>query len=345
VDAGPHGTQSGGHGHADALSVCLQSNGHGLLIDPGTFEYIGPDRDRNLFRGTSMHNTLRVNGENQSEPAGPFSWQRLTKSKVEQWIQGNGFDLLVASHDGYESLEPPATHRRWVFSLRNGFYLVRDVVTGEGNRRLDVAWHLGKDLQLVEDSLYRVKGASQGLALLTSLGRGWAEEVRRESWSPSYGQKAPMTTLNFTANAALPAEFATLLITLEEVHLGTKSWTIIDAAPDSSAVGYKYVAEGVECAFIFAERGNPWQMGSISSDAEFVCFHRKPGGSDQHLILCGGSYALVTGEAELRCARPVAWAELNMKAGDRGIFSSDLTAIEENSERGHQSNPVSNTSE
>ena len=41
IDAGPLGAGNGGHGHADALSVCLVRNGRNLLIDPGTFEYVG----------------------------------------------------------------------------------------------------------------------------------------------------------------------------------------------------------------------------------------------------------------------------------------------------------------
>ncbi len=41
VDCGPMGTQSGGHGHADALSVTLRSREHDLLVDPGTCEYVG----------------------------------------------------------------------------------------------------------------------------------------------------------------------------------------------------------------------------------------------------------------------------------------------------------------
>ena len=63
VDAGPQGTQSGGHGHADALSVTLQSQQHSLLIDPGTYEYAGEGAERDRFRGTAMHNILRVDEE------------------------------------------------------------------------------------------------------------------------------------------------------------------------------------------------------------------------------------------------------------------------------------------
>ena len=341
VDAGPLGTQSGGHGHADALSVCLQSDGRQLLIDTGTYEYVGPGHDRELFRGTSMHNTLRVDGEDQAEPASPFSWKRLTKSKVEQWVQGRSFDLLVASHDGYLRLQPAATHQRWIFSLKNGVYLVRDVVAGEGKRRLDVAWHLGQDMQLVEDGLYRIKGGSLGLALLPSQGRTWAQEVRRESWSPAYGQKSPMTTLNFTAETALPAEFAVVLVTLKEAHGDARSFTRIDGVVSSPRVaGYRYSGDGDECNFFFAERNECWQLDSVNSDAQFVCVRRKPGSSDRHLMFCGGSYARLSEETELRCTKSVAWAELILQSGDRTVFSSDSTAIEEKAQE-LPSNPAS----
>jgi hypothetical protein len=180
----------------------------------------------------------------------------------------------------------------------------------------------------VEDGLYRIKGASQGLALLPAQGHGWAQEVRRESWSPAYGQKAPMTTLNFTVNTELPAEFAVLLVTLKEAHGGGMSFAKIDGSASNAGVsGYRYFGEGNEYVFMFGERGNTWRLGAISSDAEFVCFHRKPGSSDQHLIFSGGSFAIVNQEIELRCTKSMAWAELVLKAGKRAVFSSDMAAV------------------
>ena len=346
ADAGPLGTQSGGHGHADALSVSLQSDGHGLLIDPGTYEYISPEHDRDLFRGSAMHNTLRVDSADQAETATAFSWRSLTKSKVERWVQGRSFDLLVASHDGYQRLEPPATHRRYVVSLRNGVYLVRDVVTGQGKRRLDVAWHLGQELQLVEDGLFRVKGASLALGLMPAQGHGWAEEVRRESWSPAYGLKAPMTTLNFGAEVQLPAEFSVLLVTLEEAHPGAIFFARMEnATADSNVCGYRYAGEGLECSFLFGERGKSWRMGLLSSDAEFVCWKRRSDGGGEELIFCDGSYAQVEGGVELSCARPVEWAEVILKAGDREVFSSDMAAVEATPTFLQPSNPAPESSE
>jgi hypothetical protein len=326
VDAGPLGAHSGGHGHADALSVTLQSRGHSLLIDPGTYEYVGPSGDRDLFRGAAMHNTLRVDAANQSDPAGPFSWQRLVQSRTEQWIQGKNFDLLVASHDSYQ----PVTHRRWVVSLRNGIFLVRDVIEGQGRHHLDIAWHLGPDLQMVEEGIFRVKDGATNLMLLPAQGQDWAQEVRRESWSPVYGEKAPTTTLNFSADAALPAESAFLLVTLQNLPSGPKSFArLVEAEQEFCA--YQYVGDDGEYSFVFGRRDVPWRKDSLSSDAEFVCWKRKPGAVEEHLILCGGSFAQVDGGPELRCLRPVEWAELIVKEVGREVFSSDMAAVQEQS--------------
>jgi hypothetical protein len=326
IDAGPQGTQSGGHGHADALSICLQGQ-HPLLIDPGTYTYAGGERD--LYRGTAMHNTLRVDGLDQAEPAGPFAWKRLTQTRVEQWIQGPGFDLLVASHDGYQRLAQPVMHRRCVISLKNGLYLVRDVVQGQGRHRLDISWHLGQDLHVVGENLFRVKGASQGLALLPAQGHGWAEEVRKEAWSPAYGQKAPMTVLNFGTTAEMPAEFAVMLVNLEEVHAEARSFGRIRGQEEESAVvAYQYTAAGVGYSFFFGEPEKPWRLNSVLSDAEVLCWIRDSGNSDEVFILCNGSYTKIEGGPELRCRRAVRWCEFHFQGRSRTVRSSDPEAVE-----------------
>ena len=55
------------HGHADALSITVNSDGRPLLIDPGACEYVGPERD--IFRGTRSHNTLMVDNADQGPTA------------------------------------------------------------------------------------------------------------------------------------------------------------------------------------------------------------------------------------------------------------------------------------
>jgi len=328
VQTGPLKAESVGHAHAGRLSVCL-SHGNALLIDPGTYAYLGPGGERDLFRGTAMHSTVRVDGVDQADPAGPFSWREFPQSNVEQWIQGERFDLLVASHDGYQRLPEPVTHRRFVVSLRDGNYLIRDVVEGKGKHRIEISWHLAPELQLVEHGLYRVKAASHGLALLTPEAHGWAEEVRRESWSPVYGEKAPMTVLTFSADLALPAEFATLLVTLEVAHRRPGSFSRINTAQaELSLAAYKYTSGQEECCYVFANPCETWRMNQLASDAEVVCWRRAS--QDSHnLLMCNGSFAALDGGMQIRCLEPVAWAEEVVKDGQRTVYSSNSGAIAE----------------
>lgn len=329
VDAGPLGTQNGGHGHADALSVCLASAGRALLIDPGTYEYVGPGPERNLFRGTGMHNTVRIDGMDQAQPATAFSWQRLTATKVERWVQGKSFDLLVANHDGYQRLADPALHRRFVVNLRNGLFLIRDVVEGRGRHRLEVAWHLNQDLRVREQSDSRVVAIDDhlGLAILSVDGHGWAQQVRKECWSPAYGRKSPMTAVCFSTEVDLPAEFSSLLVTWREAQRNPGLFTSNSGANDEVR-SYKYRNEDTEYLWWFGTGGQSWRTDLLTSDAEFVGRQRSLESTDEHLMLSGGSFAQLNGGAQVRCNRPVQWAEWIHSGGTGAAFSSDPRAID-----------------
>lgn len=330
VDAGPLGGGSGGHGHADALSMTLQSHGRELLIDPGTYEYIGAGGDRELFRGTSMHNTLRVDASNQAETNGPFSWKRLTESRAERWTRGRSFNMLICSHNGYQRLDPPITHRRWVISLNDGIYLVRDVVSGQGRHRLDIAWHLAPDLQIEEEGNgFLLADADLQFALLPAQGSEWAMEVRSESWSPSYGQKAATKMVNFCTQAELPAEFAVLLGTSQGRHCEWGTLAQVDGVEGENgrASSYRYLAKDKDYLFVFGQPGKPWQTAVLSSDAEFVFRERKPGTNDERWILCGGSYARVDGGPALSCSRTVEWVEWVLNESGAAVYSSDPSAV------------------
>ena len=342
VDCGPLGTQSGGHGHADALSITLTSQGRDLLIDPGTFAYLSDGGERDLFRSTAMHNTLRVDGENQSEAAGPFSWRRFAEPKIEHWIQGKSFDLLAANHDGYRRLPEPVTHRRSILSLKNGLYLLRDTVEGEGRHRLEVSWHLAEGMQMVEENVFRVKGASQGLAIIPSEDSGWTQEVSKQSWSPAYGRKAPMTVVTFATTAELgatsSASLVTLLVALDiasgkpgsfATFGSEQSGTAATGDANSTVQAFRYASESGEYVFCFGVTGKLWRHGPISSDAELVCWSQLRGGEVQRLMFVNGRRAEIAGGIGLRLRREVTWAEVTVDESGRQIVSSELEPDED----------------
>src|SRR5258707_4883919 len=212
VDAGPQGSGRAGHGHADALSVQLAVGGHPLLIDPGTSTYVDRNNDRDKFRGTAAHNTVRVDSLDQAETAGPFGWKHLPVVKVNRWLTGENFDLFSGSHNGYTRLSSPVWHLRHIFYLKPHFWLIRDVLAGRGAHRVELAWHFAPG------ALSAIPGGAQfcndqsRLALLFTARGNCSQEISQGWCSPIYGRKEPSPALRLNPYTHLPVEFVTLLI-------------------------------------------------------------------------------------------------------------------------------------
>src|SRR6185503_15998390 len=83
-DCGGLGMLTGGHAHADALSVTLFSGGRELLVDPGTCVYNCAPEWRDYFRSTRAHNTVTIDGQDQAERGGTFRWNTKISSRVER---------------------------------------------------------------------------------------------------------------------------------------------------------------------------------------------------------------------------------------------------------------------
>jgi hypothetical protein len=327
LDAGPQGSLSAGHGHADALSVQLLAGGRALLTDPGTFEYVGEGPERNQFRGTAAHNTLTVDGLDQSEPAGPFAWSRLTRSSVGLWINGQTFDVLTAQHDGYERLEPPVTHHRFIFHKKNSFWIVRDVAAGSGKRRLDLAWHLGPELgpSGVPGTFSGKDGP--GIAVVGVQDPNWSSEVVEEPWSEAYGRKQMAPCLRFRCGTDLPAEFATVLVpqfaSAAKPGLLTR---LEDPIPNREVSGYHYRTGDALHGIFFRLGERPWILGAWASDAEVLYFFMDRDGV-RELIFCQGSYVEYGRKRIVAAAHLVSYCELLRSQRSTVVLSPDKDNI------------------
>ncbi len=327
IDAGPLGAGSGGHGHADALRVCLVRDGRNLLIDPGTFEYVGQSDERARWRGTAAHNTMQVDGLDQAEGTGPFSWKNPPHVKVEQWINGQQFDLFQGSHDGYSRLPSPVIHRRWVFHRKGKFWLVRDVAEGSGTHQLEIAWHLGPTLSPVASKDCVFADDRDSVALLTADGHGWSQSVHRDYWSPAYGHKERASVVNFGTKVELPADFASILITNRNSPAPPPQLVRINHFNGEAVCGYRYSDAREEHDFLFSTRPGPWALGAWASDASFLYWWFDREREESALILCGGSFADAGGQRVLTCGKQVSYAEVLSFAAKAEIFSSDREQV------------------
>jgi hypothetical protein len=138
VKAGPFGEGSGGHSHSDVLSLTARAGGREVLIDPGTFTYVADPTERNRFRGSAAHNTVRIDGRDQAAPGGPFRWNDKPAVSVRQWANGPDRDYLDAScaYGGF-------THRRRIAFVKPATVVVLDTIHGPaGDHTLEQFWHL-----------------------------------------------------------------------------------------------------------------------------------------------------------------------------------------------------------
>jgi hypothetical protein len=115
ADAGPLGYRSiAAHGHADALSFTLSAGGREFLIDPGTYAYHTQGAWREYFRGTAAHNTLRIDGWDQSVQGGNFLWLKKANAGCSLWLSSAEKDCFEGWHDGYLRLPDAVKHRRLI---------------------------------------------------------------------------------------------------------------------------------------------------------------------------------------------------------------------------------------
>jgi hypothetical protein len=322
-DAGARGASTAGHAHADALGIVLTAKGRELLMDPGTCEYVGAQRNR--FRGTAAHNTLRVDEEDQAVPGGPFSWTSLLRVHTERRIHGQSFDLVAASHDGYSRLKGSVVHQRWIFSAHSEFYFVRDVALGAGEHHLELLWHLGAALSPQVDGTFAASDGS-GLSILAAGVAGWSREVVEDCWSPVYGLKAPAHTLRFRHVSRLPTEVATLLVPckITDRH-GTLA--SLDSSESGQVGAYRYATAEAEHFLCFASRPGTWQVGPWSGDAEFVYSMVSRDGSRSKLICCHTTSLSFAGQTLIYCPTRMSRCEIICAGPQFEKSSSEASAI------------------
>ena len=168
VDCAPLGFLGiAAHGHADALTVTLSAGGEEILVDPGTFSYHTQMRWRNHFRGTAAHNTVRVDGVDQSEIGGPFLWTRKARSELIVHDVHSQPQIFEGRHDGYRRLALPVTHRRRVeYDEVHREITVTDSLDGEGDHDIEICWQFAESLTLQTDgSTVLVRGKLTGAEL------------------------------------------------------------------------------------------------------------------------------------------------------------------------------------
>lgn len=190
------------HSHADALSITLSVAGQQILVDPGTYRYNGAPEWYKHFKGTKAHNTVMVDDKDQATQETGSIWSHPYRSTLIQVSCDGGNPYVEATHDGYEWLPEPVTHRRVVDFCSDSLILIKDSFSGQGLHKFELNFHLHPEAALVWKDKYSVirKGMA-GLSITLLGGKQFraacGERTPPFGWySPEYGVKVQSPVLS-----------------------------------------------------------------------------------------------------------------------------------------------------
>jgi len=203
-DCGELGFKSiAAHGHADALSFTLRAFGSDVFVDPGTYDYFSYPAWREYFRSTRGHNTLVVDGLDQSVMLGPFLWGPRAHARCISWEPAMQGGKVIGEHDGYARLADPVLHRRTLeLDERSRILTIQDDIVGSGSQEIAAYFHLAEDALLAVERPNRYRIAVGGGTVTLEVDARLAVDVLTGSTEPmggwvsrGYHGKVPSTTL------------------------------------------------------------------------------------------------------------------------------------------------------
>ncbi len=209
VDCGPIGPDyQPGHAHCDTLSFELSIAGRRVIVDSGVSGYEN-DPLRHYVRSTAAHNTVRIDGREQSEIWSSFRVGRRAKpthSKIER--AGSNVVILRGSHDGFAFSSPAAIHTREIrHDAGNGTWSITDRVEGGGAVTVESFIHFAPDLRVsgMGDRFVVANPAGDSFAEIRSCG-GASVARANAYYCPRFGETVDNSVLSFGTAGNPPRE-------------------------------------------------------------------------------------------------------------------------------------------
>ncbi len=236
LDAGPLGcSASGGHGHADLLSVQCSAFGENYLVDAGTGSYVANSEWRNYFRSSCAHSTVMIDNLSQAQPSGPFSWQERPAAHLEK-SKDDSLQYADASHDAWAYLDDPVSHRRRVLFVDNSYWVIVDELHGQARHKIDLRFQFAPlHVSCESSSWVRARGRRGHGLLLRSFSTVELEtDIKAgalsppQGWvSPNYGHRMSAPAVSQTATALLPLRIVTVLFPIEDANAEPPGVTVM----------------------------------------------------------------------------------------------------------------------
>jgi uncharacterized heparinase superfamily protein len=208
IDCGPIGPDyQPGHAHCDTLSYELAIDARRVVVDSGVYDYEASS-ERVYARSTRAHNTVVVDGEEQSEIWGVFRVARRAKPLGASFRRsGDGMVIFEGAHDGYRRLPGTPVHSRKVSYDGRGSWVIEDRLEGRGRHRMDSHVHIHPDFHVARTGACLDIIAPDGRAIAVIEPLSTSDTRVEQGWYfPEFGVKHKNDVIVFSRSHDAPFE-------------------------------------------------------------------------------------------------------------------------------------------
>ncbi|MGC4097165.1 MAG: alginate lyase family protein [Nitrospira sp.] len=198
-----------GHAHCDTLSYELAIDGRRVVVDSGVCDY-EPSQERAYARSTRAHNTVVVDGMEQSEIWGVFRVARRARPILGRIDTTESQSVLFeGAHDGYRRLHGKPIHRRTISYDGRGSWVIADIVEGSGTHRMESLVHIHPDCTVVEAGAccVSIERCGEPIATIEALGT-CRMTIERGCYFSEFGLSRKNPVIAFSCSGDVPLQLS-----------------------------------------------------------------------------------------------------------------------------------------
>lgn len=231
--AGPPGFS---HIHNDALSLEAGASGTMWLVDPGITKY-APEKLTGYYRSSYAHNTILIDGRGPRPDSMNVHDRFKSARSRARWLSGDGIQIAAGRYEGpWDDDTGPIHWMRSLIAVKDRYWIVRDLVSGEGVHEITTCWQFTPATLDLNESSQAVRATKDDGAMFeirpvfpkTSFAvKHWAGSLEPcAGWVSCDGLDIPAPQCRSVASVELPVQIVWLLVpssgyddTIIDVHV------------------------------------------------------------------------------------------------------------------------------
>jgi uncharacterized heparinase superfamily protein len=235
------------HAHADLLSFEATIGGERFIVDSGVGAY-EPGEWRDYWRSTRAHNTVSVDGMEQSDCWASFRVGRRARPGKTVSSETRDAVFVAASHDGFAVLDQPVIHRRTIGLVRGRLWIILDTLSGTGDHTWQSLLHFHPDVSVEQDGPSLRARTPRVHAVIAPFGELTTTTIVSGSTNPiagwyadEFGKRRAAVQVSLAGAGTVPAAFGAIIAPYASV-IRIRSFT-------GAAIALDVDAEHFEIAF------------------------------------------------------------------------------------------------